>query len=105
MAKKKRGPEVIIETDALADAYASYRQIPKEVALQAIEDIMSIIRSTAQSLSPGVGIRLEGLGVLAKVIREARTGRNPSTGETIQIAAKNALTFKLERALRKSLNP
>jgi len=41
-----------------------------------------------------------GLGKLVKVDRAARTGRNPATGETIQIAAKRVLKFRIAKAAK-----
>ena len=43
---------------------------------------------------------IPGLGKLVKVERAARTGRNPATGETIQIAAKSVLKFKIAKAAK-----
>lgn len=41
-----------------------------------------------------------GLGKLVKAHRKARQGRNPATGETIQIAAKDVLKFKVAKAAK-----
>jgi len=46
------------------------------------------------------GFVIPGLGKLVKVERAARTGRNPATGETIQIAAKSVLKFKIAKAAK-----
>jgi DNA-binding protein HU-beta len=44
-----------------------------------------------------------GLGKLVKVNRKARMGRNPATGESIKIAAKTVVKFKLAKAAKDSL--
>ena len=45
-----------------------------------------------------------GLGRLVKAHRKARVGRNPQTGETIQIAARRVPTFKAGKELRDRVN-
>ena len=46
------------------------------------------------------GFTIPGIGKLVKVNRAARTGRNPSTGETIQIPAKTVLKFRIAKAAK-----
>ena len=48
---------------------------------------------------------LPGFGKLVLSKRKAREGRNPQTGETIQIAAKTALKFRLGKAMKDSVTP
>lgn len=48
-------------------------------------------------------IMLPGLGKFAKKHRDARTGRNPMTGETIQIPAKTVLKFTVNKAAKDAL--
>lgn len=43
-----------------------------------------------------------GLGKLVKSERKAREGRNPSTGETIQIPARTTLKFRISKAMKDS---
>ncbi len=49
------------------------------------------------------GFTIPGLGKLVKVERAARTGRNPATGATIQIAAKSVLKFKIAKAAKDAI--
>ena len=49
--------------------------------------------------------QLPGLGKLVRVERKAREGRNPATGETIKIAAKTTLKFRLGKAIKDSVIP
>ncbi|MEI7436806.1 MAG: HU family DNA-binding protein [bacterium] len=49
------------------------------------------------------GFVIPGLGKLVKVERMARTGRNPATGATIQIAAKTVLKFKIAKAAKDAI--
>jgi DNA-binding protein HU-beta len=46
------------------------------------------------------GFTIPGLGKLVKVRRKARLGRNPATGETIQIPAKTVLKFRIAKAAK-----
>jgi DNA-binding protein HU-beta len=49
------------------------------------------------------GFTIPGLGKLVKVDRAARTGRNPATGEEIQIAAKQVLKFRIAKAAKDAI--
>ncbi len=49
-------------------------------------------------------VTLLGLGTFKRSERAARKGRNPSTGESIQIAAASSLTFKQAKAVKEQLN-
>jgi DNA-binding protein HU-beta len=51
------------------------------------------------------GFTIPGLGKLVKVERAARTGRNPATGETLQIPAKTVLKFKIAKAAKDAILP
>jgi DNA-binding protein HU-beta len=46
-----------------------------------------------------------GLGRLIRVDRKARMGRNPATGETIKIAAKKVVKFRIAKAARDAIVP
>lgn len=48
---------------------------------------------------------MPGIGRLVRVDRAARTGRNPATGEAIQIAAKQVLKFRVAKAAKDAIVP
>ena len=50
------------------------------------------------------GVRLVGFGTFSTSKRKARVGRNPQTGETIQIAAAKVPSFKAGKALKDACN-
>ena len=52
----------------------------------------------------GVAV-LPGLGRLVRVARKARMGRNPATGETIKIAAKKVVKFRVAKAVKDAIVP
>jgi DNA-binding protein HU-beta len=56
------------------------------------------------SLSKKDSVQLIGFGTFAVSERAARTGRNPKTGESMQIEAKNIVKFKVGKALGDSVN-
>ena len=70
-------------------------EISKIQAKAAIESLVGQAYAGA-----GEGFTIPGLGKLVKVDRKARMGRNPATGETIQIAAKTVLKFRIAKAAK-----
>lgn len=56
------------------------------------------------ALVKGDRVELRGFGAFSVKHRDARTGRNPRTGETVQVAAKRLPFFKTGKALREKLN-
>ncbi len=75
------------------------------ISKKAAEDALkSFIDGVKESLSNGEGISLVGFGTFGVSERSARQGRNPKTGETIQIAARKVPTFKAGKALKEAVN-
>lgn len=75
----------------LVDALAAKTDTTKAAAGQAIEALIEII--TAE-VAKGEDVTLIGFGTFKPSQREARTGRNPKTGEALTIAATTVPTFK-----------
>ena len=69
-----------------------------ENALKAFTDVVT------QELTKGNKIQLVGFGTFEVSERAARTGRNPQTGEEMQIAASKAPKFKAGKALKDAVN-
>ena len=59
----------------------------------------NLITRVGDSLKGGDEVRLNNLGTFSLTHREARMGRNPATGEQVQIAAKTAIKFKATKSL------
>ena len=57
-----------------------------------------------RSLLAGQPVILHGFGTFELKKRDARTGRNPRTGEPVEIAASTTVAFKPAKALKDSLN-
>lgn len=65
------------------------------------EDIVdTIINSIIDSLKKGDEVSIAGLGIFSVKKRDARTARNPRTGETVQVAAMKVPKFRAAKALK-----
>ena len=71
---------------------------------QANQVLDSIITQTTNSLKTEGRFTLAGLGTFDVTKREKRSARNPRTGETIEIPARNAIRFRPARGLKDSVN-
>jgi DNA-binding protein HU-beta len=70
----------------------------------AVRALNALISSITDELKQNGSVNLVGFGTFAVKERTARTGRNPKTGETIQIAASKSVTFKSGKALKDACN-
>jgi DNA-binding protein HU-beta len=86
----------------LAERVASKTGMSASQARGAVE---AAIDTISDELASGGEVALAGFGKFSVSQRAARTGRNPSTGATIQIAASKAAKFSAASALKKRLNP
>jgi DNA-binding protein HU-beta len=85
----------------LIDAVASATDLTKSDAGRAIDATVAAITNT---LSNGDSLSLIGFGTFSISHRAARAGRNPRTGETIQIKAAKLPKFKAGKALKDAVN-
>ncbi len=74
-------------------------------ASHAREAIDAAFDAVSDELAAGGEVAVAGFGKFSVSRRAARTGRNPATGQTINIAASNAAKFSAASALKKRLNP
>ncbi len=67
-----------------------------------VANVLDALGSIAQAhlAKPGAELTLPGIGKLKAIAKEARTGRNPATGEEIEIPAKTAVKFTAAKALK-----
>ena len=82
----------------LVEQVARDAGIKKAAAKKAVE---SLAGNLVETLKKDGSASLAGLGVFKLKTRAARKGRNPKTGETMQIAERKAVTFKASRKLKK----
>ena len=87
--------------DDLIGKIASNAGLSKSDAAKSVDAVFSNIIS---SLKSGDDVRLVGFGTFIVVNRAATTGRNPRTGESIQIPAKKVPKFRAGKALKDSVN-
>ena len=59
----------------------------------------NLITRMGDSLKGGEEVRINNLGTFTLAHRDARMGRNPATGEQVQIAAKTSIKFKATKSL------
>jgi len=85
----------------LIDAVASSADLSKSSATEAVDAVVDTI---TESLRKGDSVTLVGFGTFEVRARAARTGRNPQTGEEIQIKASKAPAFKAGKALKDAVN-
>ncbi len=85
----------------LIDAVASGADLSKSEAAKAVDGVIGAI---TQALKSGDQVTVVGFGTFLVRRREARAGRNPRTGETIQIKASNVPAFKAGKALKDAVN-
>ena len=84
----------------LAAALAESHEMPKKQGEAILGDLVNLI---TKHLKKGDRIRLVGLGVLVVRKRAARMGRNPATGEPIQIKASKKVAFRAAKELKESI--
>jgi len=72
--------------------------------VQAKAALEQILASVTDSLKDGEPVQLIGFGTFKVSHRAARTGRNPQTGEDIQIKAANVPAFVAGKALKETVN-
>ncbi len=85
----------------LINAMAEDAGITKAAAKKSLE---SFLENVQNSLKKGNRVSLVGFGSWSVTHRAAREGRNPQTGKTIKIAAKNVVKFKAGAGLQDSVN-
>lgn len=83
------------------DAVAQNADIPKATAGKAVDAMVDVI---SNALKRGQQVSLVGFGTFLTRDREARQGRNPRTGETIQIKASRVPSFKAGKGLKDAVN-
>ena len=66
-----------------------------------VEQFFKIVK---QSLAQGENVKISGLGNFVVKEKQARRGRNPQTGEVIEIAKRRVLNFKLSQVLKNEIN-
>ncbi len=85
----------------LIESVASKVDLPRATAERAVNMLFDDI---VAALKQGDKVNISGFGTFSVSTRKARTGRNPKTGESIEISASRAAKFKAGKTLKDSLN-
>ena len=85
----------------LIDAVAGAGDLSKADAARAVDGVVAAV---TQALKAGDQVTIVGFGTFLVRQREARSGRNPRTGETIQIKSSKVPAFKASKALKDAVN-
>ncbi len=85
----------------LIESVAASTDLPKAAAGRAVDAVVEAITTALQG---GDQVALVGFGTFSVKDRAARTGRNPQTGEPIQIKAAKIPSFKAGKALKDAVN-
>ena len=83
-----------------ADALAKQHHLTKKQGQEMLDDLIGLI---TKHLKKGERVKIAGLGILVVRNRAARMGRNPMTGEPIQIKASKKVAFRATRELKMAI--
>jgi len=82
----------------IAASLAETVGLTKKQAVQSLEALVALAYKNAKN-----SFTIPGLGKIVLVNRKARMGRNPATGETIKIAAKRVVKFRVAKAAKDAI--
>jgi DNA-binding protein HU-beta len=86
----------------LIEKVAQTTELNQAAAGQAVK---AVVNAIIEGLLASEAVRVSGLGIFNVAARPAREGRNPRTGESIEIAASKAVRFHAGKAVKDALNP
>src|SRR6267142_2703100 len=86
----------------LIEKVAQTTELNQAAAGQAVK---AVVNAILEGLLASEAVRVSGLGIFNVAARPAREGRNPRTGESIEIAASKAVRFHAGKAVKDALNP
>jgi len=99
-ANKSAGAPSVVTLKHLAASIAEGHEMPKKQAEGVLNDTVDLI---VKNLKKGAKIRVAGLGIFQVRKRAARMGRNPATGEAIQIKASKKVAFRAAKELKEAV--
>jgi DNA-binding protein HU-beta len=90
----------LVTLKSVFEQVGASHEMPKKLIDSFLTDVVSAVTSHLQD---GAKIRMTGLGTLEVRHSPARTGRNPGTGEPIQIKASRKVTFRASKELKEAI--
>ena len=100
MAVKKAGAQTTVTMKHLAASLAETHEMSKKQTEAVLGELVNLV---TKHLKKGDRIRIGGLGILVVRKRAARMGRNPATGEPIQIKASKKVAFRAAKELKEAV--
>jgi DNA-binding protein HU-beta len=85
----------------LIAAVAEEMNTNKHVADEALDALSKVLQ---RQLVAGEALLIPGIGTFSVIQKAARLGRNPKTGDTVEIAAKKSVKFKATKTLADAVN-
>lgn len=98
--KRKAVAAPVVTLKVVFEQLGEAHELPKKQALGLLADFVTAMTT---HLKEGARIRMSGLGILEVKTRASRTGRNPATGEPIQIKASKKVTFRAAKELKEAV--
>lgn len=87
---------------SMIDAICEKIGLPKRESTDVVELLFDMMKET---LEKGDSLKISGFGSFLIRDKRSRMGRNPQTGEAMEITARRVITFKPSQILRDALNP
>src|ERR1700740_1182095 len=100
MAAKKAGAQATVTLKHLAANLSESHEMSKKQTEAVLGDLVGLV---TKHLKKGDRIRIGGLGILQVRKRAARMGRNPATGEPIQIKASKKVALRAAKELKEAV--
>jgi DNA-binding protein HU-beta len=92
--------KAVVTLKAVFEQLGETHDLPKKQAHALLADFVAAVTS---HLKQGARLRMSGLGILEVKSREARMGRNPATGEAMQIKASKKVAFRAAKELKEAV--
>jgi DNA-binding protein HU-beta len=99
-APKAKAAVPVVTLRTVFEQLSEAHDLPKKQAHALLADFVAAVTT---HLKQGNRIRMSGLGILEVKAREARMGRNPATGESIQIKASKKVAFRPAKELKEAV--
>lgn len=97
---KSAATGAIVTLKQIAADLANKYDLPKKTAEGVLTDLVG---ETTRHIKRGAKVRIPAFGILQVKKTKARTGRNPATGESIKIAAKKKVAFRVAKDLKEAV--
>ena len=72
--------------------------------LEAAELVEKVFETIKDSLGTGKNVKISGFGNFVLRDKKSRLGRNPQSGETMEITARRVMSFKVSQVLKEAIN-